>query len=635
MEKELLHGIDSPTHLKGLSLAELKQLAQELRDLIIGTVAKTGGHLASNLGVVELTLALLYCYNPPFDKIIWDVGHQVYPYKLLTHRRQRFSTLRSFQGISGFPKRSESVYDMFGAGHSSTSISAGYGFAKARDLKQLNHHVLSIIGDGSITNGLAYEGLNNAGQDGQTDFTVILNANEMSISKNVGSISLYLNRVITSKYYNRIKNDIMKRIKSFPEGGESIYKLLRRIEENVKGIILPANLFEDMGFRYIGPIDGHNLQALITTLNNIKRLKQPKLVHIITKKGKGYAPAEQDPTTFHSAKPFVIETGTFIKKSGMSFSKAFGRTMVLLSQHYQNIVGVSAAMVDGTGFKAYKEQYPERFFDVGIAEGHALTFAAGLAAEGYKPIVAIYSTFMQRTFDQLIHDIALQNLPVVVCMDRAGLVGEDGPTHHGVFDIPFTMMVPNMVVMAPKDEEELKDLLYTAYFIKQPCSLRYPKGGTGKGLSNEFPRKIPLGEWEVLTEGRDVALLAVGSCVQTAEKAAENLQAAGVSTMVVNCRFLKPMDEALLQRLAEQNMPIITLEEGARMGGFGMHVLERCRQMGRQAGGTALALPDRFIEHGKRDILLAKYGLDADAVVKQTLALLGKPLSEHESKSSR
>lgn len=627
MDYKILNNTSLPEGVRALTGDELTVLSEEIRNLIIETVSKTGGHLASNLGVVELTIALLYCYNPPFDKIIWDVGHQSYAYKILTNRYKDFATIRQSKGLSGFPKRSESVYDAFGTGHSSTSISAAFGFSVSRDLMNRKNNVIAVIGDGSITNGLAYEALNNSGHS-KSNFTVVLNDNEMSISKNVGAMSHYLNSLITGRYYNKIKTELMNKIKGFTEKGESIYRFMRRVEEGLKSIVLPGSIFEELGFRYIGPIDGHNISALIKTFNNIKNLEGPNIIHIITRKGKGYIYAEESPTEFHSSKPFMIESGECKKSTAISFSDAFGATMKLLGENYQDIIGISAAMVDGTGFTEFAENFPERFFDVGIAEGHAVTFAAGMAADGHKPYVAIYSTFMQRALDQVIHDVALQKLPVVFCMDRAGLVGDDGPTHHGSFDISFMNLVPGIVIMAPKDEDELKDMLYTAYFVNGPCSIRYPRGGANGYMNCEFPKRIPLGKWEIIRQGKDTVIIAVGSMVKEACKAGEILSNEGVSTMIVNARFIKPLDAELLNSILDMEVPVITAEEGSLIGGFGHFINSFINDRGPLKGIVKnLGIPDKFIEHGSRNCLLEQCGISAGGIVQSIKSVLNSKAS--------
>ncbi len=624
MAYKLLDGKKFPDDIKSLNNNELEELSHEIRNLIIETVSKNGGHLASSLGVVELTIALLYCYSPPFDKVIWDVGHQCYAYKILTNRYHSFHTIRQSDGLSGFPKRTESIYDVFGTGHSSTSISAAYGFAVSRSLNESKNSVLAVIGDGSISNGMAYEALNNSG-NASSDFTVILNDNEMSISKNVGAMAQHLNNVITGRYYNRVRDELMSRIKGFTDRGEMLYKIVKKLEEGLKSIILPGNLFEEFGFRYIGPIDGHNIPALIKTFNNIKNLKGPNILHVLTKKGKGYQYAEESPTEFHSSKPFLIESGETRKSTSISFSGAFGATMKMLGEKYSDIIGISAAMLDGTGLNEFARKFPDRFFDVGIAEGHAVTFAAGLAADGKKPYVAIYSTFMQRAVDQVIHDVALQKLPVVFCMDRAGLVGDDGPTHHGVFDISFMNMIPDMVIMAPKDEDELKDMLYTAYFESGPCAIRYPRGSANGTMNNEFPRRIPAGEWEILQDSGspNIAVLAVGSMVKESILALKIAADKKIRPMLVNARFIKPLDHKMLDRIIEMNIPVLTVEEGSLPGGFGSsvnsYILARSNSM--QAVKN-MGLPDRFIEHGSRDCLLKNSGIDRESIAESIRHLL-------------
>ena len=556
MEEKQVHilpTINSPADLRTLELPELTRLAQEVREMILETVSRTGGHLASSLGAVELTLALHYVFDSPKDKIIWDVGHQAYTHKIITGRRELFHTLRRKGGLCGFPRREESCYDVFNTGHSSTSVSAAAGIAEARCLKGEAFKVIAVIGDGSMTAGMAFEGLNWAG-DRNKDLVIILNDNEMSISPNVGAMSSYLNRIMTGQQMIRLKNEVKNFMKSLP-GGEQMIKLTQHAEESLKGLLVPGVLFEELGFQYVGPLEGHRLDHLIKNLKNVKELKGPVLVHVVTRKGKGYRFAEEEPSRFHGIGPFDMETGSTIadKTAPPSYTEVFGRTVLELARQDDRIVAVTAAMCQGTGLERFSKELPGRFFDVGIAEQHGVTFAAGLATQGMLPIVAIYSTFLQRGYDQVLHDVCLQNLPVVFSMDRGGLVGDDGPTHHGVFDLSYMRHIPNMIVMAPKDENELRHMLKTAVGCNSPVALRYPRGkGEGAPLDDEL-RTIEIGRAEVLTEGADVAIFAIGSTVYPALNAAAALRRNGIETTVINARFVKPLDEALLCSTARED----------------------------------------------------------------------------------
>jgi len=607
----ILDRVNTPEDVKKLSEEELKQLAEELRQFIISVVEKTGGHLASSLGVVELTLALLKVFSPPKDEIVWDVGHQSYPYKILTGRKERFHTLRQLGGIAGFPSIKESPYDAFGTGHSSTSISAALGIKVGKRLKGEEGHVIAVIGDGALTAGEAYEGLNNAGQL-KEDLIVILNDNEMSISKNIGAISNYLTKLTTGENLRKAKErleEVTKRI-----FGEKVYKGLKRVEDLiVKGLFPPGMLFEELGFRYIGPIDGHDIPTLITTLQNVSKMKGPTLVHVLTKKGKGYKPAEERPDKFHGVSPKKVKTE---EKKVPTYTEIFSKTLIEIAEKDERVIGITAAMPSGTGLDRFKERFPDRYFDVGIAEQHAVTFAAGLAKKGLKPVVAIYSTFLQRAYDQIIHDVALQELPVVFAIDRAGLVGEDGATHHGLFDLSYLRVVPNMVVAAPKDEEELRHLLYTAVKSNRPFAVRYPRG-KGYGVPIREPLKeIPIGSWEVLKEGRDAVILATGWPVYQALKAAEELEKEGVSVSVVNARFVKPMDGELLKELAQKFKLIFTVEENTVKGGFGSAVNEFLAPW-YNGKVINIGIPDKFIEHGKQEELRKLVGLDAESLYRK------------------
>ncbi len=613
----ILEKVNSPEDVKRLSKEELERLASELRDFIIKVVERTGGHLASSLGVVELTIALLRVFSPPRDEIVWDVGHQSYPYKILTGRRDKFHTLRQYGGISGFPSIKESPYDAFGTGHSSTSISAALGIKVAKRLKGEEGHVIAVIGDGALTAGEAYEGLNNAGQLGE-DLIVILNDNEMSISKNIGAISNYLTKITTGEFLRKAKERLEKVTEKL--FGERVYRGLKRVEDLViKGLFPPGMLFEELGFRYVGPIDGHDLETLETTLRNVSKMKGPTLVHVLTKKGKGYPPAEEKPEKFHGVSPGGKKSG----KQLPTYTEVFAKTIVEIASEDEKVVAITAAMPSGTGLDFFRELFPDRYFDVGIAEQHAVTFAAGLAKEGLKPVVAIYSTFLQRAYDQIVHDVALQELPVVFAVDRAGLVGEDGATHHGVLDLSYLRAVPNMVVAAPKDEEELRHLLFTALKSDRPFAVRYPRG-KGYGVPLREPlKKIEIGSWEVLREGKEVAVVATGWTVYQALLAAEELEREGISVTVVNGRFVKPIDERLLSEIARNHPIIITVEENVIKGGFGSAVDEFLSSW---FTGKVInvGIPDRFIEHGNQDLLRRIVGIDAEGIKRAVLDAVRK-----------
>ncbi len=619
----VLDRIESPADLKALSIKELKKLAAEVRELIVETVAKNGGHLAPNLGVVELTLALHYVFDSPTDQIVWDVGHQCYTHKLITGRKRLFHTLRQYGGIAGFPKRAESPHDIVETGHSSTSISAGLGLATAKRLKRKKGRTIVVIGDGSMTGGLAFEGLNNAGHL-KEDLIVILNDNEMSISPNVGALSSFLSRRITGRLARRIKKDVERMMERLP-GGDHFLHMLKKSEELLKCALTPGMLFEALNFEYIGPVEGHDLEGLIKLFKNIKEMKGPLLVHVLTKKGKGYAPAEADPETFHGIGPFDIRTGKPVKTPGAppSYTEVFSKTMLKLGEEEPRLVAITAAMPTGTGLKAFGQKFPERFFDVGICEEHAVTFASGLALEGMIPVCAIYSTFLQRAFDQIIHDVALGNLHVVFALDRGGIVGEDGPTHQGQFDLSYLRLVPNMTVMAPKDENELQHMLYTAVkAIKGPVAVRYPRGsGEGVPLDEEF-REVPFGKAEVLREGRDVAIIAVGHMVYPSLRAAEELEKEGIKAAVVNARFVKPLDEETILELAETTKRLVTVEENTLWGGFGSAVAELLADRGILVPLKRIGLPDKFIEHGSPKVLREKYGLTPSAIARTILQFL-------------
>ncbi len=624
-QKKLLEKINSPADLKGLSLKQLDGLAAEIRQEIIETVAKTGGHLAPSLGVVELTLALHYVFDAPKDKIIWDVGHQAYAHKLITGRREQFHTLRTYGGLSGFPKRAESPYDSFDTGHSSTSISAGLGISTAKALKGENGRVISVIGDGSMTAGMAFEGLNQAGHT-EKDLIVVLNDNAMSISPNVGSFSSFLSRKMTGKRFINLKKDLENFIKSLPGVGENILSLVRKSEDSFITFFTPGMMFEAFKFKYIGPINGHRLNRLIEAFSNTRHLEGPVLVHVLTVKGKGYEPAEKDPAHFHGVGAFEIPTGTPPKdgpKPPPSYTDVFGNTMVDLGRKNQKLFAITAAMPEGTGLAEFAEAFPERFLDVGIAEQHAVTFAAGLATEGFRPVVAIYSTFLQRAYDQVIHDVCLPNLPVVFAIDRGGLVGEDGPTHHGLFDITYLRSLPNMTVMAPKDENELRHMIYTALQQPGPAAIRYPRGkGLGVPMDPDY-KTIPIGQAEILRQGKDLIVLALGSAVYPSLDAAASLEKEGLSVGVVNCRFVKPIDIRLAD-LASSTGRVLVVEENIRQGGLGGAVLELFNDMNlSNVRVKRIGLPDKFVEHGPSGLLKEKYGLDTSGIIKEAKDLVG------------
>jgi len=613
--QKLIDRINSPRDLKKIPVAELPALAGEMRELIIDVVSKTGGHLASSLGTVELALALHYCFEMPKDKILWDVGHQAYPHKILTGRKDAFKTLRQLGGISGFPSRTESEYDIFTCGHSATSVSAALGLACARDLKNETGKVIAVIGDASLANGMALEALNHAGHL-KKDIMIVLNDNELSISRSVGALSRYLNKIMSNPAYNRARRRTQILIKRIPFFGFKAFKAARRLEETLKHLFLPGMFFEGFGFRYFGPIDGHNTSELISRFKGLANLREPVIVHVLTRKGKGYGFAEEKPSFYHSAGPFEKDTGLPSGgKDPESFTDAFSRKIVELAEKDKKIVAVTAAMTDGTGLSGFSKKFPERFYDVGIAEGHAVTFSAGLARQGLKPVVAVYSTFLQRGYDQIIHDVSLQNLPVIFCLDRAGLSGEDGPTHHGVFDIAYLRHIPNFVIMAPRDALELKAMLEFAVNLKAPVAIRYPKASGASHLSGSSFHRIETGKAELLREGRDVAIFALGSMVSIAVKAADLLSSAGIEATVVNARFVKPIDKEMIENITKRVKKIVTLEEAVASGGFGSAILEFLeRENIKDITLERIGLPDHFITHGKREQLLKEYHLTADEI---------------------
>ncbi len=601
----LLTQVDLPQDLRALDEAQLPQLANELRRYLIETVSKTGGHLAAGLGAVELTVALHYVFNTPDDRLVWDVGHQTYPHKILTGRRARMATLRQKGGLSGFPQRSESPYDTFGVGHASTSVSAALGMAVAATNAGSERNVIAIMGDGALSGGMAYEALNNAGNM-DANLLVILNDNDMSISPNVGAMSNYLARILSGRVYTSMREGSKTVLSTIPP----VWELAKRAEEHMKGMITPGTLFEELGFNYIGPIDGHDLNTLIKTLRNLRELKGPRFLHVVTRKGKGYEPAEGDPCVYHGVTPFDPSTGKMEKKpSSTTYTQVFGEWLCDMAETDTRLIGITPAMREGSGMVAFSERFPKRYYDVGIAEEHALTFAAGLACEGLKPVVAIYSTFLQRAYDQLIHDICLQNLPVMFAIDRGGLVGPDGATHAGSFDLSYLRCIPNISVMAPADENECRQMLYTAYQLNGPAAVRYPRG-SGSGVAIEKTMTaLPLGKAEVRRSGKSIALLAFGSMLAPALTVGDELNAT-----VVNMRFIKPLDESLILELARTHDLLVTLEENTVHGGAGSAVNEFLAASGGMIDCLNLGLPDEFIEHGERSELLHDCGLDATGI---------------------
>ncbi|HVO45990.1 MAG TPA: 1-deoxy-D-xylulose-5-phosphate synthase [Steroidobacteraceae bacterium] len=599
----LLEAIDSPADLRRLSPAQLPALAQELRNFLIQSVSTRGGHFAAGLGTVELTIALHYVYNTPYDRLVWDVGHQAYPHKVLTGRRSQLHTIKQDGGLAPFPTRSESEYDTFGVGHSSTSISAALGMAVAAQKRGENRSVVAVIGDGAITAGMAFEALNHAGSL-DTDLLVILNDNDMSISENVGALSNHFARVLSGRVYAHLREGGKKVLRQMP----TVWELARRSEEHLKGMVLPGTLFEELGFNYIGPMDGHDVKALVSTLRNLKKLRGPQFLHVVTRKGKGYAPAEADPIKWHGPGPFDPASGTIFKEksTGPTYSQIFGQWLCDMAERDPLLVAITPAMREGSGMVEFSKRFPDRYFDVAIAEQHAVTFAAGLAAEGYKPVVAIYSTFLQRAYDQLIHDVALQNLPVVFGVDRAGLVGSDGATHQGSYDLSYLRCIPNMVVMAPADENECRQMLFTASTLSGPSVVRFPRGsGPGVPLVAEMTA-LPVGKAQIRREGRSgLAIFAIGALVDSAQKIGERLDAT-----VINMRFVKPLDEDLLISVAGRHSAVVTIEENAAIGGAGAAVGELFASEGLQVPLLHIGIPDRFIEHGSRDSCLAAAGLD-------------------------
>ncbi|AYB38825.1 1-deoxy-D-xylulose-5-phosphate synthase [Brevibacillus laterosporus] len=620
----LLENMKSPDDLKHLTISQLQQLSEEIRRFLIENLSQTGGHLAPNLGVVELTIALHYFFNSPKDKILWDVGHQAYVHKILTGRKDDFPTLRQYKGLCGFPKMSESAHDVWETGHSSTSLSGAMGMASARDLKKENFHVIGVIGDGALTGGMAFEALNHIGHE-KKNVIVVLNDNEMSIAPNVGAMHNYLGKLRTDHIYNRAKDEVESLLKAIPAVGGKLAQLAEKVKDSMKYMLVSGILFEELGFTYIGPIDGHNLELVIDSLRTAANTRGPVLLHVITKKGKGYLPAEQNAMKWHGTDTYKIESGEMIKAvaTAPAYKSVFADTLIKLTQQDDRIVAITPAMPDGSGLLKYASVYPERMFDVGIAEQHACTFAAGLATQGMKPFLAIYSTFLQRAYDQLIHDVARMKLPVVFAVDRAGLVGADGETHQGVYDIAFMRAIPNMVIMAPKDENEMQHMMKTAADYNGPSSFRYPRGnGLGVKMDEEL-KALPIGQMEVVKEGKGVAVLSFGHIYDVAEKAINLLQMDGIMPMFVNARFCKPLDEELLLRLAKENMDIVTVEEGCVQGGFGSAVMEFYAEQGyHNIVVEPMGVPDYFVEHGSVKEQRQEISLTAEAIATRVRSLL-------------
>ncbi|HUH65690.1 MAG TPA: 1-deoxy-D-xylulose-5-phosphate synthase [Syntrophales bacterium] len=624
-DRRILSSVNFPEDIRKLDLGQLNRLAAEIREKIIDVVSKNGGHLASSLGTVELTLAIHYVFDTPKDKLVWDVGHQAYAHKIVTGRKNLFHTLRTKGGISGFPRREESVYDAFNTGHSSTSISAATGMAEARCLKGGDHKVIAVIGDGSISAGMAFEALNWSG-DRRKNLIIILNDNELCISPNVGAMSSYLNRIMTGNTVTRFKAEVKSFLKSIPSIGEHMVNFTKQVEESLKGLVVPGVLFEEMGFTYVGPLEGHRLDNLIKNLKNVRKLEGPVLVHVITKKGQGYRFAEDDPAKFHGIAPFKIETGEPVDNgtAPLSYTRMFGKTLIKLASCNPRIVAVTAAMSEGTGLDEFAKEYPGRFYDVGMAEQHAVTFSAGLATEGIIPVVAIYSTFLQRSYDQILHDVCLQKLPVVLALDRGGFVGADGPTHHGLFDFSYLRAIPNIVVMAPKDENELQHMLKTAVECCGPVSIRYPRG-RGYGVPiDDAPASLSVGKGEVVydAEGANLAIIAIGSTVYPAMAAARRLKDEGINARVINARFVKPLDETLLCDTARSVKRIITVEENVLMGGFGSAVLELFEEKAvHDVIVKRLGIKDRFVEHASQKELRREHGIDEEGIMEAARAM--------------
>ena len=627
---EILSKINSPIDLRKLPLEKLDELSSEVRQLVIDTVSETGGHLASSLGVVELTVALHYIFNTPEDKLVWDVGHQCYPHKILTGRRDKINTLRQFGGLSGFPNKDESPYDVMTSGHSSTSVSFALGLAAARDIEKKNNKVIAVIGDGALSGGESFEAMNNAGQMGK-DLIIVLNSNDMSISESVGALSSYLTRLISEPLFNKVRNELRTFVSRIPKVGPKVAKAARKFEEGLKNLIVPGIFFEELGFTYYGPIDGHDMKKLVAIFQRVSNLGGPRIVHVVTTKGKGYKPAESDPATFHGLKPFDKDNGIEEDKSNknqsndkISFTQVFSDKICKLAKENDKIVAVTAAMPCGTGLDVFAKKYPERFFDVGIAEQHALTFSAGMAKEGLSPITAIYSTFLQRGYDQIFHDICLQELGVVLAIDRAGIVGQDGITHQGVFDIAYLRNLPKLVIMAPKDANDFEAMLDLAVSLKKPVAIRYPRAKTEKPTSSKpGTDNLKLGQAKVLKEGKDITIISCGPLANIALEAAAKLEEEKISVQVIDLRFIKPLDNKIIDYIKKTNKCFITIEEGVRLGGAGSAVLELLEDNKvTDYKSRLIGLPDEFIEHGTREELFNKYGLTIENVINKAKEIL-------------
>ena len=618
---EILDNFNDINSVKKMSLKELDILSNEIRKFLIDNVSKTGGHLASNLGVVELTLSLYNVFDFEKDKLVWDVGHQAYVHKILTGRRDKFETLRKFGGISGFPKREESKYDMFETGHSSTSISAALGMARARDLQKKNYEVVAVIGDGALTGGMALEALNDVGYR-KTKMITILNDNQMSIGKNVGGVSTYLSKLRVDPKYNKLKEDFNTTIGKIPNIGKGVTKSVEKFKDGIKQLIMPGMLFEDMGIKYLGPIDGHNIKELSKVFSMAKNIKGPVIIHVVTTKGKGYNYAEKHSEKFHAIGPFDCDSGEVSSNSALTYSKAFGDELCELAKDNDNIVAITAAMRDGTGLSEFAKKYPNRFFDVGIAEQHAVTLAAGMASEGLKPVFAVYSTFLQRAYDQILHDVCIQKLPVILALDRAGIVGEDGETHQGVFDLSYLTHMPNMVVMAPKSTGELKNMLRWASKQQYPIAIRYPRGGDNCRVNLKPMESFSLGKWEVVEQGEKISIIACGKMVQYALLAREKLIKSGIEVEVINAAFVKPIDDKLISEIVAKGNKIVTIEDNVVHGGLGTLVLEHVNSFSENTKVVNLGFKDEFIPHGSVDILYKLYGLDVNGIVDSILKIV-------------
>ncbi|MCD2345155.1 1-deoxy-D-xylulose-5-phosphate synthase [Clostridium guangxiense] len=614
---KILDKYNSIEEIKDMNNSKLNEFAKEIRNFLIHKVSKTGGHLASNLGVVELTLSLYKVFNFNEDKIIWDVGHQSYVHKILTGRKDKFDTLRQYGGISGFPKRKESPYDFFETGHSSTSLSAAAGFARARDLSNASYNVVAVIGDGALTGGMAFEALNDIGYR-KTKVIIILNDNQMSISKNVGSVSKYLNKIRLDPKYNKIKEEVNEKLRKTSIGSE-VANSIKKIKGGLKRIVVPGMFFEDIGIKYLGPIDGHNIGDLIDVISKAKEIKEPVIIHVITKKGKGYDYAEKNPNKFHGVGPFNFDNGEIYSSSGITYSKVFGKTIVDIAEKNDKIVGITAAMPDGTGLCEFSKRFPKRFFDVGIAEQHAVTMAAGFAASGYRPIFAVYSTFLQRAYDQILHDVCIQNLPVVFAIDRAGIVGEDGETHQGIFDLSYLSSMPNMTIMAPKITDDLKFMLNWAVKQNYPIAIRYPRGTDTEDANLPQLKELKLGRWQTISEGKDIAIIAAGKMVQHAFMASKRLLKTGINCTVVSADFIKPIDKELLTKLARENYKFVIIEENVCHGGLGSSILEYLNSKNIKNKVLMLGLKDEFLVQGKTNILYKVCGLDVESIYNKIL----------------